>query len=328
MKRYRIGLIHQFAKSNSVRVDGLRSVLGGFGVGRVPPHITLVAPTNIHQRDAESEIYRLRVIASQTGPYDLVVGPAGTFYPVSPVLYLSVGGEGIGQLAALQGRLSSSKLYKVTSRPFVPHVTILEPAQPTDIDAALHVIRAPLFKHQATAFEMMVNPAQGYWEVSGDFRFAPLRRFSRGGMSLEVFTHCGGDLSVYSFVSHEGVAEGLFWPHADRRLRTDGQQSLGLSIYHEGELIACASSAFHSFVALIRAVVVRSDVRRMGIGSLALSELVYQLQLEHVEKIFVVSSEGHQRFFEACGARPESVPRWIIDYDSGMTLNSWSFSSL
>ena len=327
MKRYRIGLIHQFSEHHSHKVDGLRGALGGFGVGRVPPHITLVPPTNLHPKEIDAEIYRLRVMASETAPYVLEIGPAGSFMPVSSVLYLSVAGD-VEQLAALQKRLVASKLYKPNSRPFVPHVTLLEPVDQRDAEAALEIIKAPLFEHRATSFEMMVSPSQGYWEVSSDFRFSPSRRRYGGGISLEIFSHASGDVAIYAFVSEQGISQGLFWPSYDRRLRSDGQSNLVISVYSEGKLVACASAVLHSTVALIRAVVVRMDAQRVGLGALALDELLYQLQLGGVEVAFVISSEAHEGFFRKCGATPATVGRWLIDYEKGMTLNSWSFSSL
>jgi 2'-5' RNA ligase len=328
MKRYRIGLIHQFSESHSRQVDGLRSALGGFGIGRVPPHITLVPPTNLHPREIDAEIYRLRVLASETAPYVVEVGPAGTFLPVSSVLYLSVLGGGVEQLAALQKRLVSSKLYKANSRPFVPHVTLLEPVDQRDAEAALQVMKAPLFEHRATSFEMMVSPSQGYWEVSSDFRFGPSRKRYRGGIQLKLFCHASGDVAIYAFVSQHEISQSLFWPYPDRRLRTDGQSNLVVSLYSEGKLVACASAVRHSTIALIRAVVVRGDAQRLGLGALAVDELLYQLQLGGVEEAFVICCEAHEGFFRKCGAVPATVGRWLIDYDSGMTLNSWSFSSL
>ncbi len=326
MKRYRLGLIHKFAKSNSEKIDGLRSALGGLGVGRVPPHITLVPPTNLHPRDAGAEIYRLRKVASETSPYSLAVGSAGTFHPVSPVLYLSVSGDGTVPMSALQQRLVSSDLYKPNTRPFIPHVTLLEPVGEMEVESGLRLFRSPLFDQQVSSFEMMLSPAQGYWEVSSDFRFTPLRRVHRGGMSIEVFSHFSGDLAVYELAEGEGVPSTLFWPQHDRRLRTGGQRHLVVSLYSEGRLIACAGATYHSTVALVRAVVVEHRVQRLGVGSLAVTELLYQLELADVENVFVVSPDTISPFFVACGAGPASVQSRLIGYESGTTLNSWSFS--
>ncbi len=326
MKRYRLGLIHGFAKSNSEKVDGLRSVLGGFGVGRVPPHVTLVPPTNLHPRDVGSEIYRLRKVASETSPYNLVIGPAGTFHPVAPVLYLSVSGDGIVPMGALQQRLVSSHLYKPNTRPFIPHVTLMDPISDVELESGLRLLQSPLFDEKVSSFQMMLSPAQGYWEISSDFRFVPLRRVHRGGMSIEVFSHSAGDLAVYELAEAEGVPSALFWPEHDRRFRIGGQHHLVVSLYNEGQLIACAGASYHSTVALVRTVVVKHHVQRHGVGTLAVAELLYQLELANVESVFVVSPDIIGPFFIACGARPASMPSWLIDYESGTTLNSWSFS--
>ncbi len=326
MKRYRSGLIHQFTRANADKIDGLRISLGGFGVGRVPPHITLVPPSNLHPKDVGAEIYRLRTVASDISPYRLAVGPAGTFHPVSPVLYLSVTGDGIVPMMQLQNKLVSSSLYKLSTRIFVPHVTLMDPATETEIENGLSVIRDRLFEEEITSFGMMLSPAQGYWEVAGDFRFTPLRRVHRGGMSIEVFNHSSGDLAVYQLAAEENVPSNVFRPQADRRLRSGGQKNLVISLYYCGQLIACVSAVYHSTVALLRAIAVRSNAQRLGVGSLAVGELLYQLELANVETVFVISPEATEQFFQRCGARPTSVGRWLIDYENGMTLNSWSFS--
>lgn len=328
MKRFRIGLIHSFDRVHSDQIDGLRIALGGFGVGRIPPHITLIPPTNLHPRDVEGELYRLRKIASETKPFRVSVGPVGTFFPVSPVLYLSVAGGGVDQMTALQRRLASVNLYKPSSRPFVPHVTLMDPANEKEVTAASELLETVLFTQDVTSFEMMLSPAQGYWEVSSDFRFVPPRRVHAGGIELEVFVHGSGDLAIYRLSNEQGVAQSLFWPHPDRRLRIDGQRNLVLSLYGNGQLVASGSASYHSSVALVRAVVVRKGLERIGIGSLVIRELLYQLRVAGVDMAFVVTTEAFDQFFQNCGARVVSPMPWLVDYEYGMTLNSWSFSSL
>ena len=229
-------------------------------------------------------------------------------------------------MSVLQQRLLSADLYKPNARQFIPHVTLMEPAGAVEVESGLHLLRSTLFDEQVSSFEMMLSPAQGYWEVSSDFRFTPLRRVHRGGMSIEVFSHHSGDLALYRLAEDEGVPSGLFWPQADRRFRVGGQRHLVVSLYSEGMLIACAGATYHSTVALVRAVVVKHSVRRLGVGSLAVAELLYQLEVANVENVFVVSPDNIDPFFRACGARPASVLSWLIDYASGTTLNSWSFS--
>ncbi len=326
MNRYRIGLIHHFSGLNANMVDGLRGCLGGFGIGRILPHITLVPPANLYRQDVDAEIYRLRKIAAETPEYQFEVGPAGTFYPVSPVLYLSVGGSGLSEMASLQARLVSSDLYKSNTRPYVPHVTLINPADSAEIDAAQRIMKSVLFREKVNSFEMMLSPVHGYWELSSDFRFEPSRMVHQAGMSMEVFTHFSGDLAIYKMVAENGVSSSAFWPCDDVRLRCDGQEHIVVSIYSHGKLIACGSANHRSTVGLIRSVVVEKEFRRLGIGSLVVRELLYQLELSNVEAAYVVGPEILNRFFEGCGSNRANTCRWLIDYENGMTLNSWSFS--
>ncbi|TAN22491.1 MAG: hypothetical protein EPN30_08540 [Actinomycetota bacterium] len=326
MKRYRIGLIHHFSVPNAYKVDGLRASLGGFGIDRISPHITLVPPANLYLKDVGDEIYRLRKIAAETAPYEFEVGPAGTFYPVSPVLYLSVGGTGLAEMASLQARLVSSELYKPNTRPYVPHVTLMDPADSADIAAALKIIKSVLFSQSVDSFEMMISHAQAYWELYSDFRFESPRRVHQAGMSLEVFTHSSGDLAIYKMVAEHGISPSLFWPCDDVRFRCGGQEHTVVSIYNQGQLVACGSANHHSAVGLLRAVVVQKDLRRLGIGSLVVRELLYRLELAHVEASYVVAPVILESFFQNCGSRPANAYGWLIDHANGMTLNSWSFS--
>ncbi len=326
MKRYRIGLIHHFSGLNANKVDGLRGSFGGFGIGRILPHITLVPPANLHRQDVEAEIYRLRKIAAETPAYEFEVGPAGTFHPVSPVLYLAVGGTGLSEMASLQAQLVSSNLYKPNTRPYIPHVTLMDPAESAEIDAGLRIMKSVLFRETANSFEMMLSPVHGYWELSSDFRFEPRRMVHQAGMSLEVFTNSSGDLAIYNMLAENGVSSSAFWPCDDVRLRCDGQEHVVVSIYGNGQLIACGSANYRSTVGLIRSVVVQKDFRRLGIGSLVVRELLYRLELSNVEAAYVVGPEILNDFFEGCGSTRASTCRWLIDYENGMTLNSWSFS--
>lgn len=327
MKRYRVGLAHLFTRNNELLLDGIRSALGGFGIGRIPPHITLTPPSNLYPRDIPGEIYRLRRLASEVIPFHLEIGPAGTFSPVSPVLYLSVKGERLAQLYSLQTKIASSPLYRSLNRSYVPHVTLVDGEEETIICQAVEVLDSKIFDEEFTSFEMMLSPTQGYWEPASDFRFDRSRKVQRGGMTIEVFSHKAGDLSIYHLASEEGVSPSFFWPAFDRRFRSDHQSNCTVSLYHEGKLIAVGSAAYHSTNALVRMVMVAGEVRNCGLGSLVLDELIYQLKLAGVECVFALAEGGSNMFVQKCGAKPDTSGQMLFNYENGMTLNSWSFSS-
>ena len=67
---------------------------------------------------------------------DLRLGPATTFHPVTPAVYLGVHGD-VAALHALRGRIFHPPLERPTTRAFVPHVTLADELDPDRIPAAV-----------------------------------------------------------------------------------------------------------------------------------------------------------------------------------------------
>jgi len=117
-------------------IDGLRRAMGE-STERVPPHLTLVPPINVRPEDVDIAFAVLRRAAANTRPIPVVLGPATTFHPVNPVVYLSVGGDGLDDVHALHDAVLVDVFERPQSLEFVPHVTIVENTTPERIDAAL-----------------------------------------------------------------------------------------------------------------------------------------------------------------------------------------------
>ena len=82
-------------------INGLRRACSDGLLDRVDPHITLVEPINVREDDLDEAHRILRDAAAESGPLTFTLGPAASFAPDSPVLYLAVGGD-LGGLAALR----------------------------------------------------------------------------------------------------------------------------------------------------------------------------------------------------------------------------------
>ena len=120
----------------ATEVDGLRRALGDGTLGRIPAHLTLVPPVNVAEDDLPSALDVLRDAARQTRPLNLRLGPAATFHPETPVVYLAVGGD-IDGLRSLRDRVFRPPLERALSRAFVPHVTVADELDPARIPAAV-----------------------------------------------------------------------------------------------------------------------------------------------------------------------------------------------
>jgi 2'-5' RNA ligase/GNAT superfamily N-acetyltransferase len=125
----------------AAEVDGLRRALGGSGLGRIDPHVTLVPPVNVRDNEIVAVLRLVRSLAADD-PVEVEIGPARTFAPRTPVVYLEVSGD-TARIAVLAHRLAVPPLVPDVARParaFVPHVTIGGRVERRRIAAALEML--------------------------------------------------------------------------------------------------------------------------------------------------------------------------------------------
>jgi len=103
-------------------VDGLRRALGAMALQRIAPHCTLVPPVNVRDEDMSSVLEHVRAAAARSSAIAVELGPPATFWPRTPVLYLSVGGD-LEAIAELRVDLATGPLSppeERRERDFVP----------------------------------------------------------------------------------------------------------------------------------------------------------------------------------------------------------------
>lgn len=135
MPRVRLASALLVPEPYATEIDGLRRALGE-SIERVPPHLTLVPPINVREEDADSAFAVLRRAAANVEPFNVRLGPAETFHPVNPVVYLEVGGA-VDTVRELRDAVVTGVLERPAVHEFVPHVTLVESTTPERIEAAL-----------------------------------------------------------------------------------------------------------------------------------------------------------------------------------------------
>lgn len=128
MARQRLGVVLLVPQPVATLIDGLRRALGDTALGRIEPHLTLVPPVNVPEREVPRAFAVVRAAAASVPPLDLRLGPVGTFAPVNPVAYLRVGGEPgmVDHVARLRAACLQGPLERDSEHEFVPHVTVAE----------------------------------------------------------------------------------------------------------------------------------------------------------------------------------------------------------
>lgn len=146
----------------AAEVDGLRRALGDGAFGRIPPHLTLVPPVNVRADALPDAVAVLRAAAAGTPPLDLRLGPVTTFHPVTPVLYLAVGGA-VDGVVALRERVMVPPLERATTHPFVPHVTVADDIDPDRIPAAVAALADYVVDVRVEAVHLLEEGRDRVW---------------------------------------------------------------------------------------------------------------------------------------------------------------------
>ena len=134
MARARLGVIARLPEPLAIHVQAWRRALGDPEAGRIGPHLTLVPPQTVAERDLDRAVALVERAAAGAVPFLVELDGAATFLPGSPVAYLVVR-EGGPALRAIEAALRESPLERRT-HPFHPHVTVAQDLPDDRIEAA------------------------------------------------------------------------------------------------------------------------------------------------------------------------------------------------
>jgi 2'-5' RNA ligase/GNAT superfamily N-acetyltransferase len=187
VSRHRLGVALLLSGGIGAEVDGLRRALGDGSLGRIPPHVTLVPPVNVPGDRLAAAVDLLLVAGAATAPFRLTLGPAATFHPVTPVVYLAVGGD-LDALAGLRDRVFAPPLIRSLTHPFVPHATLADEVAPDRIAAAVVALAGMATEVTVDRVHLLREGRGRRWTPVADAPFAPPAVVGRGGLGVELTT--------------------------------------------------------------------------------------------------------------------------------------------
>ncbi|MHB1781581.1 MAG: GNAT family N-acetyltransferase [Acidimicrobiales bacterium] len=302
-------------------VDGLRRALGGGQIGRIAPHVTLVAPVNVRRGEQDEVTSALDALAARTRAFEVMLGPPGTFAPDRPVLFLAVSGgnaeldhlrrsASIGPLASPAGR---------AERPFVPHVTLASGMSPELLALSARLLAAYERPVVVTRLHLLAQDtlAPGLpWRVHWTGLLGGTTVVGRGGLELDLTVADGFDPDEAAWVSaawqdYGRATYGPGWRHdvpfvVVARERTGG-------VAPRGRIGGVASGELRGGICECERLVVDPARRGEGVGSHL---------LRHVEKVAAERGCAVVRLRTLAGGRAE---RFYANrgYERSTTLPAW-----
>ncbi|QGQ20061.1 2'-5' RNA ligase family protein [Cellulomonas sp. JZ18] len=112
-----------------------RARTGDPDAAHVQPHVTLVGPLPVPAARTAALDDHLRTVAAAHGPFEVHLRGAGTFRPVTPVVFVPLV-RGADECTALERALRTGPLAHEPRYPYHPHVTVAHALDDAALDAA------------------------------------------------------------------------------------------------------------------------------------------------------------------------------------------------
>ena len=145
-----------------------RSKCGDPQASLVPPHVTLLPPTEVRVTDRAAISAHLARVAAGHAPFDMHLAGTGTFRPVSEVVFVTVA-RGMAQCERIASQVRTGPLARPLNFPYHPHVTVAHDV-PTDMldmaCAGLSDLQAEFRVDSFTEFEQLPG---GAWAVAREY---------------------------------------------------------------------------------------------------------------------------------------------------------------
>jgi len=213
--RHRIGVVLLVPQPLATELDGLRRALGAAERERVAPHLTLVAPTNLRDKELVGALDTVRRAAAGASPLRLDLGPATSFEPVTPTVHLGVGGEDLDALLRLQMAVTMPPLDRPEVHPYVPHVTLAQELVPqARRSAALDALAGWCEEVTFDRIHVLRQTPDQRWLPIADAGLGAPAVVGRGGIEISLAVTARPDPEAAALLSVEGGADGDGRPFA------------------------------------------------------------------------------------------------------------------
>lgn len=155
--------------------DELTSWRRDFGdplAAAIPPHVTLLPPTEITADALPKVCDHLTSVASREKTFRMRLRGTGTFRPVSPVVFVQVA-QGLSECEQLERGVRSGVLDRELSFNYHPHVTVAHHLPDEALDRAFDTLADYQVTFRVDSFELFEHGDDEVWR--------PIFRFDLNG---------------------------------------------------------------------------------------------------------------------------------------------------
>jgi len=146
-----------------------RAKVGDSQANLVPPHVTLLPPTEVAVADRPAISAHLAEVARRHPAFEMHLSGTGTFSPVSEVVFVTVA-KGIGNCELLATDVRSGPLARPLSFPYHPHVTVAHDVPAEMLEFAYNGLSDLSAAFPVDSFTEFEQTPSGAWAIAREYR--------------------------------------------------------------------------------------------------------------------------------------------------------------
>ncbi len=160
--RIRVGVALAIPEPHAAVLGGWRRRIGDPEADKIPPHVTLLPPTEIEAEQLELVEKHLSEAATVVLPFTMRLSGTGSFRPVSQVVFVQVS-TGIAQCELLERAVRRDPIVREVEFPYHPHVTVGHDLPDERLDEAYDGLRDFVAQFRVDAFTLYSQDEDGTW---------------------------------------------------------------------------------------------------------------------------------------------------------------------
>lgn len=170
MPRRNIGVAIEVPEPYGAELREWRDRLGDPQAQQIPPHVTLLPPTAVQGAALSAIEEHLSRIAAVQQSFEIILRGSGTFRPVSPVTFVTLG-AGISDCERLQAQVRSGPLTRELRFPYHPHVTVAHDVDDVLLEKGFQELASYAGRFDVSGFTLFEQGSDDVWRPLRHFPF-------------------------------------------------------------------------------------------------------------------------------------------------------------
>lgn len=170
-----IGVAVGLPEPYAAELQEWREKLGDPMARSIPPHVTLVPPTDVDAADVPEIEDHLSAVAARQWPFEMRLRGTGSFRPVSPVVFIALA-IGISGCERLEMAVRSGPLDRPCKFNYHPHVTVAHDVPDDVLDRAFVELADYQASFDVLHFGLFERGSDGVWRTEREFPLRGARR--------------------------------------------------------------------------------------------------------------------------------------------------------